>query len=237
MHVYVTGHSKGADKAMYVGVLRGDEISHVYSLGGQGFSNAFWAKYPKLIEANKSKLTNIAAADDFTTTWLHQVVQTEYLVPQSTWGVLDGTLLFGAPSPFDDLGGFIASVFSSAVQQKITGTHDAVNLLKVGSDGIYHLAPHTDQNPFWKFEQQLFTWFQEKLSNDDYYYSSTTLSQIFVGDFVNVYHPEVKEPDGFKDRFDAVYDEFMSTQQMDLLDRFIYAPLIKTTMDILFTFL
>ena len=50
--IYVSGHSKGGNKAQYVGVLRGDmsKLKNVYSFDGQGFNINFLKKYNKEIE-------------------------------------------------------------------------------------------------------------------------------------------------------------------------------------------
>ena len=44
--IYITGHSKGGNKAQYIGVLRGEDskIKHVYSFDGQGFNDLFFEK-------------------------------------------------------------------------------------------------------------------------------------------------------------------------------------------------
>ncbi|MFR2938192.1 Mbeg1-like protein [Faecalibacillus intestinalis] len=39
--IYVTGHSKGGNKAQYVGVLKGDEIEHIYAFDGQDLGKHF----------------------------------------------------------------------------------------------------------------------------------------------------------------------------------------------------
>lgn len=62
-NITVTGHSKGGNKAQYVGILS-DKVKRVVSLDGQGFSKDFVEKYKDLIEANKHKITSISASDD-----------------------------------------------------------------------------------------------------------------------------------------------------------------------------
>ncbi|GGG07835.1 Mbeg1-like protein [Paenibacillus aceti] len=63
-HITVTGHSKGGNKAQYVGILS-DKVDRVLSLDGQGFSKEFVEKYKDLINQNKHKITSISAEDDY----------------------------------------------------------------------------------------------------------------------------------------------------------------------------
>lgn len=61
----VTGHSKGGNKAQYVGVLAGDQVDQVYSFDGQGFNQPFMLKYADLIKQNSWKITNISNQNDY----------------------------------------------------------------------------------------------------------------------------------------------------------------------------
>ncbi len=79
-NIYVTGHSKGGNKAQYVGILRGDKIKHVYSFNGQGFNQAFLLKYDDKIIKNKDKLTNICNQYDYINILLYSVAgNTQYI--------------------------------------------------------------------------------------------------------------------------------------------------------------
>ena len=42
-NIYVSGHSKGGNEAQYVGILRGEQITHVYSFDGQDKGNVISA--------------------------------------------------------------------------------------------------------------------------------------------------------------------------------------------------
>ncbi|WP_435924237.1 Mbeg1-like protein [Paenibacillus sp. DYY-L-2] len=59
----VTGHSKGGNKAQYVGILS-DKVKRVVSLDGQGFSQEFMDKFKDRIAANQHKITSISAGND-----------------------------------------------------------------------------------------------------------------------------------------------------------------------------
>ncbi|AZS17558.1 Mbeg1-like protein [Paenibacillus lutimineralis] len=63
-NITVTGHSKGGNKAQYVGILS-DKVDRVLSLDGQGFSKEFVEKYQDLIDKNRYKIISISAESDY----------------------------------------------------------------------------------------------------------------------------------------------------------------------------
>ncbi|HEY4391789.1 MAG TPA: Mbeg1-like protein, partial [Paenibacillus sp.] len=63
-NITVTGHSKGGNKAQYVGILS-DKVARVLSLDGQGFSKEFVEQYQDLINKNTHKITSISAENDY----------------------------------------------------------------------------------------------------------------------------------------------------------------------------
>jgi hypothetical protein len=73
--IVVTGHSKGANKAMYVTIAskNADKISKCVAFDGQGFSNEFIKKYSKQIAAYAEKITNYFAQNDFVNVLMKQV--------------------------------------------------------------------------------------------------------------------------------------------------------------------
>lgn len=71
-NIYVTGHSKGGNKTMYVGVLD-DDVTHAYAFDGQGFSTAFLAKYAEEILVNNGKITNISNRYDFVNILMYSI--------------------------------------------------------------------------------------------------------------------------------------------------------------------
>lgn len=74
-HLTVTGHSKGGNKAQYVGILS-DKVKKVVSFDGQGFSREFMDKYRERIEANRYKITSISAGNDLVNSLLTPVAGT-----------------------------------------------------------------------------------------------------------------------------------------------------------------
>lgn len=62
--VTVTGHSNGANKAMYVAATS-DVVDRCVAFDGQGFSPAFFDKYADLIDKNSDKVTFYGLEDDY----------------------------------------------------------------------------------------------------------------------------------------------------------------------------
>lgn len=79
-NITVTGHSKGGNMAQYVTVLMGDEIERCVSFDGQGFGDEFLEKYDDEIEANKHKIRNVCAYNDYVNILLNSIAgETVYL--------------------------------------------------------------------------------------------------------------------------------------------------------------
>lgn len=64
-NVYVTGHSKGGNKAQYIGVRAGRYIKKIYSFDGQGFGDSFFEKYKENIKRYSKKIVNISGEYDY----------------------------------------------------------------------------------------------------------------------------------------------------------------------------
>ena len=72
--VTVTGHSKGANKAMYVTIVdESGKIHRCVAFDGQGFSNEFLEKYAKQIEAKAGNITNYSIDRDFVHVLMKQI--------------------------------------------------------------------------------------------------------------------------------------------------------------------
>lgn len=75
--VYVTGHSKGGNKAQFIMVMRGStehtKLKKCFSFCGQGFNKTFITTYSKEIEENKDKIYNISADNDYVNVILTQI--------------------------------------------------------------------------------------------------------------------------------------------------------------------
>lgn len=66
-NIIVSGHSKGGNKAQYIGVLRGDlaKIKVVYSLNGMGFNRTFFSTYANQIKLHAHKIVDITNEFDY----------------------------------------------------------------------------------------------------------------------------------------------------------------------------
>lgn len=84
--IIISGHSKGGNKAKYIGVLRGDlkNIVKVYSFDGQGFNKSFLEKYKEKIEENKEKIINISNEFDFVNILLFPVSKNDIYIKSNT---------------------------------------------------------------------------------------------------------------------------------------------------------
>lgn len=234
-HVYVTGHSKGAEKAQYVGILRGGQISHAYSVSGRGFSEAFVEKYAKQIDKYASKINNISANTDFVTTWGEQIAPLTLLETQSTWGILDGTSFIGLIEQFPSLYNIGSTFIGNLITQKITGTHDSVNMLKVGWDGRYHLAPvsKTGRDPYWATEEEIFKNFGGVLNLADQTYLSFVISQYFTGGLRYVHHPEIKKPATFDENWNKLLTLVENSDDLSWVQKNLYLPLLEFGFNVL----
>ena len=86
--VIVTGHSKGANKAMYSTIVseNANKISKCVAFDGQGFSNYFIDKYADKIDDNGSKITNYFAKNDFVNVLMKQVENSKQ-IPCEQYGI------------------------------------------------------------------------------------------------------------------------------------------------------
>jgi hypothetical protein len=71
--VTVSGHSDGANDAMYMTVLRGDKVNSCVEFDGQGFSEAFLLKYQQEIAASRAKITAYNQEHDFVSPLLYPI--------------------------------------------------------------------------------------------------------------------------------------------------------------------
>jgi len=62
---YVSGHSKGGNLAQYVTIREGDQVAQCFSFDGQGFNQAFYAKYAEQVRLNGTKIVNTSNPSDF----------------------------------------------------------------------------------------------------------------------------------------------------------------------------
>ncbi|MCR4566656.1 MAG: DUF2974 domain-containing protein [Pseudobutyrivibrio sp.] len=76
--VVLVGHSKGANKAMYVDIVAdSDKISRCIAMDGQGFSNKFLEAYKDEISRQGTKITNYSVDSDYVHVLMKQIPNAE----------------------------------------------------------------------------------------------------------------------------------------------------------------
>lgn len=113
-NITVTGHSKGGNMAAYTAILC-SSVSYCAAFDAQGFSDEFYSKYSPQVEANKSKITNFCASNDYVNPLLTSVNENKYL-NNETNGIIGGhypETLYLTNSGGDPYGDFEADCYTS----------------------------------------------------------------------------------------------------------------------------
>ena len=188
--IYITGHSKGGNKAQYIGVLRGQDpkIKHIYSFDGQGFSDLFFDKYKELIQKNKKKITSISNENDFVNILMKLAVGNKiYIKSKTTKGkdknkIAQMTHLFG-------------------------GWHSPYSML-ILKDNKLHINEETNQSEVMKTVGDLFRYYSKKMSFEDNRYFCYKLARSRMS--VEYDNDEYfnKEPKDFFKRFIQINKDY-----------------------------
>ena len=188
--IYITGHSKGGNKAQYIGVLRGEDskIKHVYSFDGQGFNDLFFEKYKDLIKKNKKKITSISNENDFVNILMKLAVGNKiYIKSKTTKGkdkdkIAQMTHLFG-------------------------GWHSPYSML-ILKDNKLHINEETNQSEVMKTVGDLFRYYSKKMSFEDNRYFCYKLARSRMS--VEYDNDEYfnKEPKDFFKRFIQINKDY-----------------------------
>jgi len=188
--IYITGHSKGGNKAQYIGVLRGQnpKIKHIYSFDGQGFSDLFFDKYKELIQKNKKKITSISNENDFVNILMKLAVGNKiYIKSKTTKGkdkdkIAQMTHLFG-------------------------GWHSPYSML-ILKDNKLHINEETNQSEVMKTVGDLFRYYSKKMSFEDNRYFCYKLARSRMS--VEYDNDEYfnKEPKDFFKRFIQINKDY-----------------------------
>ena len=70
----LTGHSNGANKAMYATVMTGGIVDECYAFDGQGFSDSFCSLYADRIAAYRDRLHAVNCENDFVSSFMRCIV-------------------------------------------------------------------------------------------------------------------------------------------------------------------
>ena len=188
--IYITGHSKGGNKAQYIGVLRGQDpkIKHIYSFDGQGFSDLFFDKYKDLIQKNKKKITSISNENDFVNILMKLAAGNKiYIKSKTTKGkdkdkIAQMTHLFG-------------------------GWHSPYSML-ILKDNKLHINEETNQSEVMKTVGDLFRYYSKKMRFEDNRYLCYKLARSRMS--VEYDNDEYfnKEPKDFFKRFIQINKDY-----------------------------
>lgn len=166
--VVVTGHSKGGNKAMYVGVLRGDLISHVYSFDGQGMGIGFLNKYALEIDRNKGKISNYVNEADFVNILLYPIAgETIYI--DSSLSAQDAKDLWNIPKIVSEL------------KHLFLSRHSPYAMFREGENGL-ELGNRGKQNAILADVQDLLTYLNHYMEEEDLEYFVGTLIDKLITD-------------------------------------------------------
>ncbi|WP_321385112.1 Mbeg1-like protein [uncultured Enterococcus sp.] len=207
-NIYVTGHSKGGNKAQYVGVLRGgnDELKHVYAFDGQGFGQAFLKKYQNLINKNKGKITNISNEYDFVNILLFPIAgNRKYIRSTTTWGIDNGS----------------SSGIDKAFLHKFGGWHSPYSMFTTDKNGQLKLNDVVGQSELMEQVHGLFKYYAQYMREEDWRYLCYTIMSAMQKGKIPYGDDYSEMPDGFFDRLLALTKGYTDkTQGVDGQDIF-----------------
>lgn len=173
--IYVTGHSKGGNKAQYVTVLR-DGVASCTSFDGQGFGYAFLKKYEKEIAAAKEKITTVANEYDFVNILFNSIAgETKYI------------------KSGDDIDDYLNNGLSSFARW-----HSPYTMFSE-QDGVVVLGEATEHSDLMRELEGILDYCVEHMSEEDLRYLIHMVMNAFIedGELKNDDYPM---PDGFTDR-------------------------------------
>lgn len=188
-NIYVTGHSKGGNKAQYIGVLRGDMLEQVYAFDGQGFGQAFLNKYREQIRQNNGKITNISNEYDFVNILLFPIAgDRRYIQSSTNWGIMDGS----------------SSGIGAMFLHKFGAWHSPYSMFTQDNNGNLQLNHKVDQSDLMNQVQGLFAHYAKYMREEDWrYLCYSIMSMMQSGDIP--YGDDYSEmPVGFEERLLAL---------------------------------
>lgn len=217
--IYITGHSKGGNKAQYIGILRGEnpKIKHVYSFDGQGFNDLFFDKYKDLIKKNKRKITSISNENDFVNIIMTLAVGNKiYIKSKTTKGekkdkVAQITHLFG-------------------------GWHSPYSML-VLKDNKLHINEETKQNEVMVTIRDLLSYYSTKMTFEENRYFYYKLAQTRMTEKYDRDEEYSKEPKDFFKKFIQINRDYEKDTKDFKWLKFLFKvrPVIKEMIKIIAT--
>ena len=185
--VYVTGHSKGGNKAQFIMVMRGSDehtkLKKCFSFCGQGFNKTFIEKYDKEISENKDKIYNISADNDYVNVILNQVAGKIKFVKSTT-----------------NLGDIARK--RAIIRHRFGAWHSPYVMLKE-KNGVLVINRKTKQSKLMRTLQLFLAYILENMTVEDTKYFFHAMASIMIEKEKEEFIPEEyrKAPRGFYTRF------------------------------------
>ena len=185
--VYVTGHSKGGNKAQFIMVMRGSDehtkLKKCFSFCGQGFNKTFITTYSKEIEENKDKIYNISADNDYVNVILTQITDKIKFVKSTT-----------------NLGDIARK--RAIIRHRFGAWHSPYVMLKE-KNGVLVINRKTKQSKLMRTLQLFLAYIYENMTEEDTKYFFHAMASIMIEKEKEEFIPEEfrTAPRGFYTRF------------------------------------
>ena len=185
--VYVTGHSKGGNKAQFIMVMRGStehtKLKKCFSFCGQGFNKTFITTYSNEIEENKDKIYNISADNDYVNVILTQITDKIKFVKSIT-----------------NIGDIAKK--RAIIRHRFGAWHSPYVMLKE-KKGVLVINRKTEQSRLMRTLQLFLAYIYENMTEEDLKYFYHAMSSIMIEKEKEEFVPEEyrKAPNGFYRRF------------------------------------
>lgn len=192
--IYVSGHSKGGNKAQYIGVLRGNmsKLEKVYSFDGQGFNDNFLKKYNKEIELNKYKIFNICNEYDYVNILMHSVSNKIFIKSITNVGNEDDRY--------------------SKIIHRLGGVHSPYSMFK-NENGVLTLNDVVEQSELMKNFEKLFEYYNANMEEKDNKFMYYRMSLLMMDSGKEVFGSECPTPPkGYFKRFAKLTRDFTKNE-------------------------
>ena len=192
--IYVSGHSKGGNKAQYIGVLRGNmsKLEKVYSFDGQGFNDNFLKKYNKEIELNKYKIFNICNEYDYVNILMHSVSNKIFIKSITNVGNEDNRY--------------------SKIIHRLGGVHSPYSMFK-NENGVLTLNDVVEQSELMKNFEKLFEYYNANMEEKDNKFMYYRMSLLMMDSGKEVFGTECPTPPkGYFKRFAKLTRDFTKNE-------------------------
>lgn len=216
--IYVSGHSKGGNKAQYIGVLRGDmsKLEMIYSFDGQGFNNNFIKKYNKEITNNRHKIFNICNELDYVNIILFSISNKIFIKSTTNVGNEDDR--------------------QSKLLHRFGGFHSPYSMFKK-KNGILTLNEKTEQSDIMKNFEKLFEYYNTNMEDEDSNFMYYRMSLVVMENGKEVFGEEYPaSPKGFFKRFIKLTREFTKNENELSFSQIIklFKPILSDVGSIIF---